>query len=343
MKRILLLIAAFIFASPAAFAACTSPAGVLGSMNWGGGSFQYCDGTNWTAFSSASPASTPSAYSFTNVTGQPLNAVVTSNTITISGLGVVPVLVTASGAGSPQVSVGGGAWATSAILFNGQTLQVRQTSSTSILTARTATINVGSGTTTWSVTTVGVVPGSQTFTSSGTFTVPAFNSLTVTVKGGGSGGQGGNGASYPCGYSSCSNPGGAGGSGGNSSFNGTVFGNGGVFGANGTASGGDTNTAGAGAAAGGGGTGGCRSYGCGYSTCTTCGSNGSAGNPGGQSVKTYTPAMLTGGSSISVVVGGGGAGGAGGCYSYGCGYSSCTSCAGNGGNGTAGSVAITWN
>ncbi len=334
MKRILLLIAAFIFFSPAAFAACASPTGVLGSMNWNGTSYNYCDGTNWTAFSSASPASTPAAYSFTNVTGQPLNAAITSNTITITGLGAIPVLATASGVGSPQISVGGGAWATSAIIFNGQTLQVRQTSPNSITTARTATINVGSGTTTWQITTQGVVPGSQNFTSSGSFTVPAYNTLTVTVRGSGSGGSGG-GSAYPCGYSWCYPGGSGGGAGGAATFNTTLIGNGGSWGAQGTGSGGDTNTTGGGAAGGGGGGPGCRPWGYG----SVCGSSGSSGYAGGRAVKAYTPAMLTGGASVPVVVGNGGAGGGGGCASYG--YSSI--CGGSGGTGTKGDVAISWN
>lgn len=45
-----------------------------------------------------------------------------------------------------------------------------------------------------------VTPGSQTFTSSGTFTVPAFNTLVVIVQGGGGAGSMDHGGGLPDGY-----------------------------------------------------------------------------------------------------------------------------------------------
>jgi hypothetical protein len=163
---------------------------------------------------------------------------------------------------------------------------------------------------------------SQTFTSSGTFTVPSYVTLTVTVKGAGGGGGGGKNCCL-------AGSGGTGVTGGNSSFNSTVVGNGGAggtggtqptpngsTGASGTASGGDTNTTGGGAAGGVGGSG--------------TQASGGSGGPGGLAVKTYSFGGLTQGSSISVVVGAGGAGGAG------------ADGGSTGGTGTDGSVVVTW-
>ena len=190
----------------------------------------------------------------------------------------------------------------------------------------------------------------QNFTSGGTFTVPAYETLTVTVNGAGGGGGGAAGVySYTCGKSTCyagvagvSN----GGTGGGSSFNTTVVGNaggGGVkapgttsaggAGSSGTASGGDTNTTGGGAG-GGSGPNNCNGYGS-----VTLGTAG-AGGAGGQAVKTYSPGGLTIGAGITVTVGSGAGGGTGGTGSeeFGGGY-----CNGNtGGTGTAGNVSVTW-
>lgn len=187
-----------------------------------------------------------------------------------------------------------------------------------------------------------VEAGSQTFTSSGTFTVPAYSSLTVTVWGSGGGG------------SSLSGVAGNGSAGGQSSFNGAVIANGGdggttgTDGSGGTASGGDTNTTGnsgsgaggsgtcQGGSAPGGGSGG--SNGGGGSTPGGAGAGervfdtefsvfvcGGSGGSGGRSIKTYSSGQLTVSSGISVVVGAGG--GSGGPF---------------GGAGARGEVQITW-
>lgn len=116
----------------------------------------------WTAFR-ASPGAgvtavtcdtAPTAFDFTpNVTNAALNTLTTAaNTVTISGINTsAPVSV--SGGGSPQIRINGGAWVTSGTIANGQTLQLRLTSSGSGSTALTATVNVGGVTDTWSVTT----------------------------------------------------------------------------------------------------------------------------------------------------------------------------------------------
>jgi|GEM_PF-5501689 len=161
-----------------------------------------------------------------------------------------------------------------------------------------------------------VTPGSQTFTASGTFTVPAHNTLTAQCWGGGGGGA--NSFLHSNYFPGESLPGYYGGTGGQSSFNGTLIANGGAGGslaiasegqgytpgsggAGGTASGGDENTAGAAGTAGatdvvyvssgsggtaggsGGGVGGAsNTYGEGGCQSLSCDSPGNAGSaPGG--------------------------------------------------------------
>ena len=77
-----------------------------------------------------------------------------SNIITINGIGASTV-VGVSGQGSPQINIAGGGWTTSGSISNGQSLQVRLTSSASNSTAFAATVNVGGVTDDFDVTTVG--------------------------------------------------------------------------------------------------------------------------------------------------------------------------------------------
>lgn len=192
-----------------------------------------------------------------------------------------------------------------------------------------------------------VVPGNQTFTASGNFTVPDFNLLRVYVRGpGGGGGGGGISSNY---MASDGTP---------SSFNGNVIANGGkgaqgnqrgaAKGVGGTATGGDTNTPGDDGANGtftgnpasgfaqggkggdgadpGGGPGGpqtgptsSNAYGIAGTAPGGGGSGGVATGPGGGggggggalAIKEYTRGDLAVGAGIPVVVGTGGPGGSG--------------------------------
>lgn len=120
---------------------------------------------SWSVTTRAQDA-TPDAFSFTDVTNQPVSSVVTSNTITPAGYeGSIPVSV--SGQGSPQISINGGAWVTSGTITAGQTLAVRLTSSAAYVTALSATVDVGGVTDNWSVTTIPEV----TFLTSSTNTL----------------------------------------------------------------------------------------------------------------------------------------------------------------------------
>lgn len=295
----------------------------------------------------------PNAFSFTSVTGQALAATITSNTVTVTGIGPAPTPVSVTGAGSPQVSINGGAWVTSGSISNGQTLAVRLTTPGTELTARSATVTVGTySAPAWSVTTADVVAGSQSYTTAGTysFSVPHHQSITVQAWGGGGGGGGCSGGTKI-----------GGGTGGQSSWASAVFANGGGGGASGGgggggASGGSTNQsggngesgttsyAGAGGAGASGGGGGARH--------TSSGNGGGGGAPGGAgagarfifrggncgagggggggySTRSYTAGTYSAGGSVTVIVGGGGARGNGSSY--------------DGGTGAVGRVTITWN
>jgi hypothetical protein len=128
-----------------------------------------CNGTSWVliAASVSAGCTGPNAFSFTNVTNAPLTTVTTSNSITPSGCNQ-SMAVTVSGGGGAAVSVNNGAWTTSTSIEPGQSLRVRLTSSSSINTAVSAIVTIGSTVgTTWSVTTV--TGNTRIFASAGTY------------------------------------------------------------------------------------------------------------------------------------------------------------------------------
>lgn len=114
---------------------------------------KYCDGATWrTVGATISGAdNTPDAFSFTDMTNQPLNTMVFSDVITIIGIDPDQT-VSVTGAGTPQISINNGPWVTAASISAGDELQVRLISSGSISTARSAVVTVGSVSDTWSVT-----------------------------------------------------------------------------------------------------------------------------------------------------------------------------------------------
>jgi hypothetical protein len=116
---------------------------------------EFCNGTNWNFLAAGSTScGTPSGLSFTNLTSQALGVSVTSNTATITFTGCSgAVAVSVSGAATAQISVNGGAWATSGAISSGQTLQVRMTTSGSVSTVLTATVTVNATSTNWTTTT----------------------------------------------------------------------------------------------------------------------------------------------------------------------------------------------
>ncbi len=121
------------------------------------------DGQMWFNTSAVIPDTTPDAFTFTDQTDVAVSTLTTSNSITISGINI-GASVSVTGDGSPQVSIAGGAWGTSGTINNGESLQVRLTSSANGSTASTATVTVGGVSDSWSVTTesVALTGGSNT-------------------------------------------------------------------------------------------------------------------------------------------------------------------------------------
>lgn len=166
-----------------------------------------------------------------------------------------------------------------------------------------------------------VTPGSQTFTSNGTFTVPLYSVLTVTIRGGSGGGAG-------CsGNVAAGSDGTSGGSSSFGAFGSAAPGTGGqVFAVNGTpGAGSDGNPAG-----GAGGT-------------SPNGAAGGNGGAGGRNVLTLTNPISGGsgpsvGASVSVTIGGSGSAGGGGLFFNG--FTTLALPSGN--NGSAGSVLVQW-
>jgi len=106
---------------------------------------------------------TPDAFTVAPLTGQALNTQVTSAAVTITGI-TAPATVTVSGEGSPQFSVNGTTFrSTAATITNGQTLRVRLTSASTTDTKRTATVTVGGVPATFEVTTGSTTPDPFTF------------------------------------------------------------------------------------------------------------------------------------------------------------------------------------
>lgn len=120
---------------------------------------------------------TPDAFAFTNLTEQTLNVRVESDVVTINGIGPLPVNVTRNGDGWPEFRIDGGTWGSTGTILNGQTLQMRLTSSVNDNTTQTATITVGTVTVTWTVRTGGQTPDVFTFTD---VTTPDLNTVKTS-------------------------------------------------------------------------------------------------------------------------------------------------------------------
>lgn len=106
-----------------------------------------------TATVSGGVETSPTQFTFTDVTGSAIDTVNTSNTITIVGLGagiVVPVNITAGGTYSKNA---GGYTASDGTAVNGDQFSVRVTSSHNAATTVSAQLYVGGRGDTYSVTT----------------------------------------------------------------------------------------------------------------------------------------------------------------------------------------------
>lgn len=163
-------------------AACdpAQPGVNAGLMRYNNGDIQYCNNTgHWSGGGSG-----VTAFSFTDVTLQPISSTATSNTVTLQGSFYKADAT--CGAGCSALSINGGAWSPGPTLASSQdTIAIRQMSSASYNAATTAVVTVGSTTSgPWSVTTT---PQPSAF-SFADVTLQAVSTLTtsntVTLAGG---------------------------------------------------------------------------------------------------------------------------------------------------------------
>jgi uncharacterized protein (DUF1330 family) len=141
-------------------------------------SSQSCLKTAW-----VQPDTTPGAFSFSDQTGVALNTVITSNTITVSGINAPAPISIAGG----EYSVNGGAFTSVAgTVSHGNTVAVRLTSSGNFSTTTNATLTIGGVSDTFSVTTLAIdtTPDAFSFISqTGVALNTVITSNTITVSG----------------------------------------------------------------------------------------------------------------------------------------------------------------
>jgi hypothetical protein len=115
-----------------------------------------CDGQAVLSLGAVAP-NVPDAFSFAPLEGQPLSTLVSSQTVTITGL-TAPAAVTISGQGNPEFRVAGGGWGTTGAIAAGQTLQLRMTTAAQPDTFHTATVTVAGVSASWQTRTQAVQP-----------------------------------------------------------------------------------------------------------------------------------------------------------------------------------------
>ena len=125
---------------------------------------------------------TPDSFTFTDQTGVALSTVITSDTITVSGITTaVPISITGG-----TYSINGGAYTSNAgTVSNGNTVTVRMTSSANYSTTTNATLTIGGVSDTFSVTTLDdTTSDSFTFTDQTDVALSTvITSNTITVSG----------------------------------------------------------------------------------------------------------------------------------------------------------------
>ena len=101
----------------------------------------------------------PAQFSFTPVTGAAINTTITSAAVTISGSGFSSGTITASGFGSPKISIGSGSFlAGSQTITNGQSIRIQMTTGSQNSQAFTCVATIGSVSANFVVTTVAGTP-----------------------------------------------------------------------------------------------------------------------------------------------------------------------------------------
>ncbi len=124
---------------------------------------------------------TPDQFTFTDQTGAALNTVVTSNTITVTGINAAASISIADG----TYSVNGGAYTSaSGTVTNGAMVTVHVTSSASYSTTVNATLTIGGVSDTFSVTTQAASPTDSILINNGaTYTNSASVTLSLSCTG----------------------------------------------------------------------------------------------------------------------------------------------------------------
>lgn len=165
---------------------------VVRTVASGGTTVDYISGTNqggnrtdsfFLERQAATTDTTPNAFTFNSVTSAGLSSVYQSVAKQVTGItGTVNVSV--SGSGSPQVKIGSGSWTSgSTTITNNYYINVRLTSSASNSTAHTATVTVGTYSTTFSVTTVAAAQGGggPVTGGSGTYGIEIYDTNGTTT------------------------------------------------------------------------------------------------------------------------------------------------------------------
>jgi Protein of unknown function (DUF1566) len=139
-----------------------------------------CVSNVWTALL----ANTPSAFTFTNQTNVATSTTISSNAVTLSGF--TGTISATCGTGCTAIARNGTWGGTTVAGFqSGDTIAIRQTSSSSVSTTTNATVTAGSTTSgTWAVTTTSNTPSAFSFTNvTGANTAQGIVSNTVTLSG----------------------------------------------------------------------------------------------------------------------------------------------------------------
>jgi uncharacterized protein YdeI (BOF family) len=128
---------------------------------------------------------TPDAFSFTDQTGVAVSTLISSDSITVSGLNTA-ASISISGDGSPEFRINGGTWtSTATTVSNGDTVELRLTSAAGGGVLHSATLDIGGVTDQWDVTTISdTTPDAFSFTDqTGVAVSSLITSDSITVAG----------------------------------------------------------------------------------------------------------------------------------------------------------------
>lgn len=140
---------------------------------------------NDTSTTPAGPDTTPDAFSFTDLTNVGLSSVITSNTITVSGISAAATISVSGG----TYSINGGAYTGSTgSVSNGQTVTVQHTSSASYSTATNTILTIGGVSDTFTSTTIAsgsidTTPDAFSFTDVTNASLNVYYTNNVLVSG----------------------------------------------------------------------------------------------------------------------------------------------------------------